>query len=226
MTDNLLVGVVDSGYAAEQAPYVKAARRFWLEHDQLAEGSTKPDVLAHGTAVIDALISGSEPVKLCVGQVFDRRGVTSALQVAGAISWLARQGVSVITLSLGLRNDRPALREACMDAVNAGILLCASSPAQGEPVYPAAYPNVLRITGDARCSAGQWSWLNTIQADFGAPVRSAAGAAGASIACANLVSQITSFLRATPEADRSQVVAYLREGAAYIGPERKGRRRD
>jgi hypothetical protein len=60
--------------------------------------------------------------------VFDERGVTSALQVAAGIEWLVMRGVRLINLSLGLREDRPALREACAAAQDAGVSLDDEAP--------------------------------------------------------------------------------------------------
>ncbi|MOA36453.1 Subtilisin NAT precursor [compost metagenome] len=130
--------------------------------------------------------------------------------------------MALINLSLGLRHDRPLLRAACQRALDAGIVLCAASPAQGEAVYPASYPGVLRISGDARCAPGQWSWLGSAQADFGAPV-TAGGLAGASLACATLSGQIARYLQAHPGSDRAALLDHLRRGAAFMGAERRGR---
>lgn len=220
MPSKLLVGVVDSGHAPAQAGSIRAGQRFWLEGERLREGALITDDLGHGSTVIASLTANAASLELCVAQVFDGRGRTSAVQVAAAIHWLIEQGVALINLSLGLRQDRPVLRQACEAACEAGILLCASSPAQGEAVFPAAYPNVLRITGDARCEAGQWSWLNSAQADFGAPVRM--GLAGASVACAVLSGQIAAYLQREPGAGCDAVIEYLRHGAAFHGPERRG----
>ncbi|MDT4855610.1 hypothetical protein FQZ97_899720 [compost metagenome] len=144
------------------------------------------------------------------------------MQIAAALHWLVEQDVALVSMSLGLRNDRPVLREACALARTAGILLCASSPAQGEPVYPASYPGVIRITGDARCTPGQWSWLNSAQADFGAHVTAANGVAGASVGCAALSGIMAGFLQRHPGASRQDVLLWLRENAAFVGPERRG----
>lgn len=216
------IGVIDSGHGPEQAAQVLAAQRFWLDGDALQQGPIEADLLGHGTAVIATLVGQAGPLPLCVAQVFGGRWSTSALQIAAAIHWLIEQQVVLINLSLGLRQDRPLLREACAAANEAGILLCASSPAQGEPVFPAGYPDVLRITGDARCAAGQWSWLDSAQADFGAAVRADSGLAGASVACAALSGQVAAFLRREPGAGRQAVIEYLRQGASFIGPERRG----
>ena len=133
----------------------------------LREGEALADQLGHGTAVLARLRREASRVPVLMAQVFQQHGSTSALQVAAALLWLVEQGVSVVNLSLGLHQDRPVLRQACAEAQAAGVLLCASSPAQGMRVYPANYPGVIRNTGDARCAAGQWAWLNSAQADFG-----------------------------------------------------------
>ncbi|MDD2047705.1 subtilisin-like serine protease QhpE [Pseudomonas putida] len=222
MTNELCVGVIDSGCSAQQAQYLTGGRRFWLEQDSLRQGELQADALGHGSAVLERLLAQSDGLSVKVAQVFDSRGATSVLQVSAALLWLVEQGVSLVNLSLGLAQDRAVLRQACAVAVEAGVLLCASSPARGAPVYPASYPGVLRITGDARCEAGQWSWLDTAQADFGAAVGEGAGTAGASLACAALSGQIATYLRDYRQATREQVLAYLRDNAAFIGPERRG----
>lgn len=214
------IGVIDSGCSAQQADSLLGARRFWLEDGVLCEGEPLPDALGHGSAVLARLRaeSGGQPVLLA--QVFAGQGSTSALQVAAGLLWLVEAGATVVNLSLGLRQDRPVLRLACAEAVAAGVLLCASSPARGEPVYPASYPGVIRVTGDARCAAGQWSWLDTPQADFGAAV-GAAGVAGASLACAAFTGQVAALLREEPGMTRQALLHWLEQHAAFVGPERK-----
>ncbi|AYF86330.1 peptidase S8 and S53 subtilisin kexin sedolisin [Pseudomonas sp. JS3066] len=222
MAIELAIGIIDSGFALEQGGLVAQSRRFWLEGGELKEGDTQPDALGHGSVVLDTLTSQCGPVRLCVAQVFAERWQTSPLQIAAALHWLIDQDVALVNMSLGLRNDRPVLREACVLAHAAGILLCASSPAQGDPVYPAAYPGVIRVTGDARCAPGQWSWLNSPQADFGAHVAAANGLAGSSVGCAALSGVIAGYLQARPGASRESLLEWLREGATYEGPERRG----
>ncbi|MCY1281804.1 hypothetical protein D9M70_306200 [compost metagenome] len=224
MASEWRVGVVDSGFAPHQANRVLAARRFQLDDESLSDGDAMPDRLGHGSAVLDALAGAAPLARFCVAQVFGERGQTSPLQIAAALHWLIEQRVALINLSLGLRSDRPVLREACAAAREAGILLCASSPAQGTAVFPANYPGVIRITGDARCTPGQWSWLDSAQADFGAHVAAGNGVAGASIACAALSGLIVDFLCHEPGADQETVLAWLRDGAAFVGPERRGLR--
>lgn len=221
MGTDLCVGIIDSGCSPEQASALLRARRFWLEDGQLREGATLPDPLGHGGAVLDALQREAGSVPVLVAQVFSGQASTSALQVAAALLWLVEAGARLVNLSLGLQQDRPVLHQACAEAMAAGVLLCASSPAQGGPVYPASYPGVIRVTGDARCAPGQWSWLGSRQADFGGYV-GAGGRAGASLGCAALSGRVAALLREEPGMGRQQVHDWLRQHAAFVGPERRG----
>ena len=222
MRPELRIGVVDSGHSPTQRVRVIAGRRFSLLEDGVAESDLRGDPLGHGGAVIEAISRRAPAAVFCVAQVFDQRGITSALQIATAIDWLVAQEVRLINLSLGLRHDRSLLREACAAALARGILLCASSPAQGEGVFPANYPQVLRTTGDARCTEQQWSWLNSAQADFAACVHGTyPGQSGASLGCAAMSGHIASFLVENPEASNEHVVEWLQKNARYHGPERR-----
>ncbi|WP_323030888.1 S8 family peptidase [Brachymonas denitrificans] len=224
MQRELLCGVVDSGFSPAQANRVAAARRFWLDESrELCEGQIVPDANGHGTAVLAAMGESAPATRFCVAQVFDQRGVTSGAQIAAAVHWLVAQGVRVINLSLGVRSSHDSMAQACQEATAAGILLCASSPAQGAPVFPAAYPGVLRMTGDARCAFGQWSWLDSAQADFGTSVRLRQGAmAGASMGTAMMTGIILDYLQAHPGASNAMVVRHLQDHATFTGVERKG----
>lgn len=222
MKPEVLIGVVDSGHAFSQQLRVEAGRRFWLYDDQLLCGDLEPDQLGHGSAVIEAIARRAPGAQVCVAQVFDRRGVTSAWQLGAAIGWLVSTGVRVINLSLGLRHDREMLRDACALAVEQGVLLCAASPAQGKGVYPADYPHVLRVTGDARCASDQWSWLDSAQADFAACVQGVQpGQSGASMGCAALSGHIASYLLEHSKASNDDIIQWLQTNAHYRGPERR-----
>ena len=223
MKPELRIGVVDSGHAPGQRPRVVAGRRFYLVEGGVGEGDLRDDPLGHGSAIIEAIGERAPAARFCVAQVFDQRGVTSALQIASALDWLVSQQVRLVNLSLGLRQDRSLLREACAAALARGVLLCASTPAQGEGVYPARYPGVLRVTGDARCTPGEWSWLDSQQADFAACVQgSHPGQSGASLGCAALSGHIARYLGEHRDADNPQVVQWLQTHARYHGPERRG----
>ncbi len=221
--DRLRIGVVDSGCSPEQQPVESAA--FVLDEGQLWLAEAAPDQLGHGTRTIEVIKALVPEAEVVSAQVFQSRLTTSAVQVAAAIDWLVEQGVQVINLSLGLRQDRPALREACEQALKAGVLICASSPARGEPVYPAHYPGVFRMTGDARCSREELSYLETEFADFGAcvlPLDNSRGHSGASLGCAHLSAHLLRYLKETKQPSLSDARRWLIEQSDYQGPERRG----
>ena len=100
------------------------------------------------------------------------------------------------------------------------MVLVAAAPARGGPVYPAGYPGVLRVCGDARCGPGEWSHLATAQADFGAcPDGPDGRPGGASLAAARFSALLAGAL--VTEQDADMAVSALIRRAAYHGPERR-----
>jgi Subtilase family len=149
---------------------------------------------------------------------------TDGVTVAHAIGWLVDQGVAVINLSLGVRQDHAPLRVACERAQARGCLVIASTPARGEPVFPAAYPGVIRVMGDARCGPSQHSALLLPHADFGACVLPPDGDrahAGASLGSAHLSGRVAALLAGGVAPGRASVWQALVDSAAFHGPERK-----
>ena len=218
------IGLVDSGVAGAAGPRIANSAAFVLDGDDLVRVAAEPDRLGHGTAVAAILAECMPDAALYVAQVFGARHTTTALQVAAAIDWLVAQDVQVINLSLGLREDRPVLARACARAIDAGVLLCAASPARGAPVWPAAYPGVLRMTGDARCARDEISALDSAQADFGAHVLPLDGArvgAGASIGCAWLTGRVGRLLADGCPARIEAVREALTRSARYHGTEHR-----
>ena len=88
-------------------------------------------------------------------------------------------------------------------------------------MFPAAYPGVISVQGDARCEAGAWSWLNLPTAEFGACPSLAKGSevAGGSVAAAHFTGHVAN-LKARGVDD---LHAALRSGATFVGRERRGR---
>jgi subtilisin family serine protease len=216
------VALLDSGVAERHAARVAAARAFRLEpgaalaiDDGIAAVTRFP--LGHGPALADALLAEAR-TELVVARVFFAALATSASQLAAALDWAVEQGVAVANLSAGLREDREVLGAAVERAQSRGVLVVAASPARGGRIFPAAYPGVVRATGDARCALGEWSWLASAQADFGAHARAGA-VQGASAGCAHVSARLAALLAdgASPE----QALAALRERARYVGPEQR-----
>jgi len=226
MSPVVRVGLIDSGIAPEWMPRVDAAQAFALTRNPANPSSDcavqcRPlasDTLGHGSAVSRRIANFAPSVRWHVAQVLDASGRTSALQIAAALDWLAQQDVPLVCMSLGVRADRPSLARACADAVSRGMALCASVPAHGAPVFPAAYEGMVRVTGDARCAPEQWSWLGTAQADFGAAAYTNPGQpAGASLANAALCGILAACMTRHRHFSMAQNLQHLRERAPIRG---------
>lgn len=218
MAEPVRVGVVDSGWPLALRDRVDAAISL------VDEGGDTQDRIGHGTRTLQAMARLAPAARFAVAQVFGPALRTDGATVARAVDWLADQGVALINLSLGVRQDHAPLRAACERAQARGILLIASSPARGEPVFPAAYPGVLRVMGDARCAPGQHSALLLPHADFGACVLPPDGDrthAGASLGCAHLSGRVAALLAQGVARERAAVWQALVDSAAFHGPERR-----
>ena len=218
------VAVIDSGVGPSDQPPVRSTRRFIDDGAQIIEAGLAPDPTGHGTLVAQIIASAGVPMELCVAQVVDAEGRATPAAVAAALSWALAQRVQLIHLSLGLRHDRAVLAQAISRVIAAGAVIVASTPARGVPTYPAAYPGVIRATGDARCGREDISHLATPWADFGACAvhGSANGHAqrGASIGAAHLTRFILAHLPPSTE-PAAAVSRSLARCARYRGTERR-----
>lgn len=218
MREPVRVGVVDSGWPVALKDRVRAARS-WVD-----AGGDAQDRNGHGARTLQAMARLAPDAVFTVAQVFGPALRTDGGTVAQALDWLADQGVALINLSLGVRQDHAPLRAACERALARGCLVIASTPARGEPVFPAAYPGVIRVMGDARCAPGQHSALGLPQADFGACVLPPEGDrahAGASLGAAHLSGRVAALLAGGVPPQREAVWQALVAGAAFHGPERR-----
>ncbi|MCP4595976.1 S8 family serine peptidase [Neptuniibacter sp.] len=220
----LKVGVVDSGFREDQIEWIEDAASFYLKDARLWMGDPEFDQIDHGCRIIDIIHHHCPEIELYSAQVFDRQGVTSPAQVAAAINWLCDQKVNLINLSLGLRQHRENLAEAVQRALSEGVIVCASSPARGDPVYPSGYPGVFRMTGDARCSIDEITCLETEFADFGGHVLGLdqeQAKAGSSLGCAHMSGHVAKLLSENPDLEFEAVGNALKKRASYFGPEHR-----
>jgi hypothetical protein len=217
------IAVIDSGIGPSDPPSVWSACRFIANDAQIIEAELAPDPTGHGTVVAQIIASAGVPMELCIAQVTDAQGRATPAAVAAALSWAFAQRVQLIHLSLGLRHDRAVLAAAIARAVAVGIIVVASTPARGARTYPAAYPGVIRATGDARCGSEEISHLATAWTDFGACAvhSSPDGHAqrGASVGAAHLTRFILAHL--PPAVEPAAVVRSLARHARYRGAERR-----
>jgi len=134
------------------------------------------------------------------------------------------QEVALINLSLGLRAPREVLAGACRRAIEAGVIVCAAAAAQGDAVFPAAFPGVLRMTGDARCGPGEIAALAGATADYGGHVRPPDGSlagSGASMGCAHMSGHVARYLAGGGARTPAALRRWLDGVARYHGAERR-----
>jgi hypothetical protein len=225
------VGLIDS---CGSWPGAIDAAAFVTDGERVERRATVTDPSGHGTRIAQLFGDGDAAVELLLGQVFLSCGPASGAAVAAAVDWAVARRAELIHMSLGLDTDRAVLAAAVARAVASGCIIVASMPARGPVVYPAAYPEVIRATGDARCAPGELSCLGpwffgayprcaaSGPANSGAGVQAGAGGGargGASVGAAWVTRKI---LSGPNHVTTSAVVAALTASARYIGPERKG----
>ena len=138
--------------AADAAAFVSVGR-------QVERRAPVADRSGHGSRVAQLFANGDAAFELLLGQVFLGAEPASAAAVAAAVDWAVAGRADLIHMSLGLKDDRAVLAAAVVRATGSGCIIVASMPARGALVYPAAYPQVIRATGDARCAPEELSHL-------------------------------------------------------------------
>lgn len=217
----LSIGIIDSGVPDPVPESLMEASSFVYDGREVRQlWDQAIDQIGHGSAITRIIATGVKEVSLYSARVFTDTLLTRPVQVAAALEWLLEQEVRIINMSFGLPQDRIALRRVCDRALDRGVILVASAPARGKPVYPAAYPGVIRVCGDARCGPEEISWINNGQVDFGAHARSdSAAIAGASVAAARVTAAMAVMLATAPAAWGTELISRLGESAAYVGRE-------
>ena len=209
------IGLIDS---CGVFPGASSAACFVASAQRVARVECGPDPSGHGTRMASIVTANGADAELVLAQVFTASAPTSAAIIAAAVDWAVGEHVDLLHLSLGLAADRPILQAAIARAIGRGLLVVAAMPARGGPVFPAAYPGVIRGTGDARCQPGELSALEP-GAFGGCPrLRMADGhrGQGASIGAAEVTRALIGSGGPEPYAS---VVRRLTALARYLGPE-------
>ncbi len=122
---------------------------------------TQMAFLASGLLAADGIGTAGEPLPLVSVRAFDAEGKTSHFAILQALAYAAQAGARVVNLSWGTGTDSEFLRAAVQKAAARGLLLVAAagnSPT-GQPVYPAAYPEVLAV-GAVSAAGAPWGESN------------------------------------------------------------------
>ncbi|ASJ74096.1 S8 family serine peptidase [Granulosicoccus antarcticus] len=216
------IGILDTGCIGT----VAERKAFPAQDDPAWPAVTVND---HGHRIATIIRTHCPEAWLYDGRALTQGLASSTEQIASALEWLLEQQVHIINLSIGLRQDRQILADAICRAHDKNVLLVASAPALGSPVYPAAYHGVLAVTGDARCAAGDFASLAPSSAgapphalDFGAAPggphhRAHSRGMGASFACAHVSARLAQLWLTSPAG--ADIVERLHQQCLFRGRE-------
>ncbi|MFD2114169.1 S8 family serine peptidase [Paenibacillus yanchengensis] len=151
------VAIMDSGIDASHKDLEgKVLKEYNAIEDNVY--STSVDVFGHGTAIagiisaIDndfGILGVTQNVELVSVKVLDDEGRGNIDDFVKGIKWCIENDVEIINMSFGIMRDHELLKESINEAVNNGILIVASvgNKFRNEVDYPAAYQNVISVTG-------------------------------------------------------------------------------
>lgn len=188
------VGILDTGV---QSASVTVSAEFL---DESIQDVSTPSISGHGSKIAMIIRSNAATPELLDARAFATGQPSTPARIAEAIDWLVEQNAHIVNMSFGLQNDREVLSAAVARAQSAGVLCVASRPAQGEEVFPANYDGVVSVSGDARCSAGEFSLLQDGPdwhfgaANGGPSHRAHQRGHGASFACAHVTGALAQLI--------------------------------
>ncbi len=213
MAQQVTVGLVDGALEADSP--VLLSQHLFVETDEEGHGK------AHAAALAATIRYHASSVRFVNAVVFGSRLTCRRADVAAAVDHLLQDPPRILHCSFGLVEGDDALADAFARAVKACDVVVASMPARGSITFPAAFPGVIAVQGDARCGPGEISYLATDRADFGAHSRAVMDdkIRGSSAATAHISGRIAAMLAAG--ADIRDTLDTLRLTAAYTGPERR-----
>ena len=111
----------------------------------------------HGTHIAGTIAAANQPSGM-IGvaprsmvypvKAFDHNGSAYVSDIILGIEWCVRNGMHIINMSFGMKTRSKSLLTACTNAVNAGVVIVASSGNDGKRRaidYPARYPQTISV---------------------------------------------------------------------------------
>ncbi len=225
------VAVLDSGINAPHShvrEVVGGVHVRWHEDATLEFDADYRDLLGHGTAVAGVIRAKAPEVELYAVKVFHRELRTHAVVVAEGIRWTIQHGMHVVNVSLGTEQEehRGQLQSACDEAARCGVILVAASEDNERAWFPASFPSVIAVAGDAACAWDEYFFYSDHAVPFRAhpsprplPGRpQARNLRGHSFAAAHITARVACILAEKPQASKEEVIELLRAQATSAAP--------
>lgn len=150
----VIVAVVDTavqgsaaGLEAFLLPAVSVAGPAAVPEDRLTHGTSMSAALLRGLASLGGV--GTEtPVRLLPVDVYGDRDSTTSFEMALGIQAAINGGANIVNLSLGGADPNPFVHRLIRAGRERGVvfLAAAGNAPVTDPIYPAAYPEVIAVT--------------------------------------------------------------------------------
>jgi hypothetical protein len=148
----IVVGLVDTGVQALGGDL----DQFLLPAKSVSGEVTLPaDQLAHGTSMAETILrsveqatGGSTSIQILPVDIYGTNPRATSFDVALGVQTAVNEGADILNLSLGSYDSAPYLEQVIRDASAEGIVIFAAAGNEPvtDPVYPAAYTEVIAVT--------------------------------------------------------------------------------
>lgn len=148
LTDTV-VAVVDTGVDPDH-PYLKG--RILPTRINTSSSGIRNDSMddnGHGTQVAGVIVDSTlDNIYVKAYKVLDNRGKGTLVSLAAGINCAVNDGVDIINISVGFKEESEVLKAAVDNAEINDILVIAAAGNDGTdtPLYPASYDNVVKVT--------------------------------------------------------------------------------
>ena len=177
---------------------------------------TQMAFLASGVLSADGFSASGDTLPLVSVRAFDEEGKTSNFAFMQALAYAAKAGAKVVNMSWGSDVDSEFMRAAIQAAAKQGLLLVAAAGNEptGNPIYPAAYDDVVAVGGVAADSQ-PWALSNHGEfVDLSAAVTAtlpSGSYVGTSISSAAVANALAQYLNRHPAATAAAARAALQQ---------------
>ena len=167
--DGIVIGLIDSSVQRDGSqvgdfllPEISIAGEAANDSGQVNHGTSMAETILRGLSA--SLDGGQETsVKILPVDVYGQSENTSTFEVARGVQAAIEAGADIISLSLGSDEQNDLMRAVIQAGANSGVLFLAAAGNEptGQPVYPAAQPEVIGVTALNRSGRSVANYANS-----------------------------------------------------------------